>query len=145
MRQAFRTGSVKTLSKSLNRALPIEKVLFWHFVCKCLSKWCGTPRVIFFLSRWKRVGFFLLQKCILCTSLGETGLSIVLQDLVLLVWAARLVLSVFTLRSLVSPIFCPTPGLFACVLGMLLSIVGYVDSTCHHRDVSKHELFCRVL
>jgi hypothetical protein len=61
------------------------------------------PLCNFFLSCWKRVVFFLQQKCILCTSLWGTGLSIVLQGLVLLVWVARLVLSVFTLRSLVCP------------------------------------------
>jgi len=85
-----------------------------------------------------------MQKCILHTSLRGTGLSIVLQGLVLMVWVVRLVLFVFTLRSLVSPIFCPTPGLFACVLGMLLSIVRYIDST-YHRAVSKHGPFFPVL
>jgi len=84
-----------------------------------------------------------MQKCILHTSLRGTGLSIVLQGQVLMVWVVRLVLFVFTLRLLVSPIFCPTPGLFACVLGMLLSIVRYIDST--YRAVSKHGPFFPVL
>ena len=80
-----------------------------------------------FLSYWELGVIFLMQEWRSWTNLRGTGLHVAFQVAGSACGFDWDTFSVFTLRSLVFPIlFCPTPGLFACVLGLLLSIVRCV-------------------